>query len=169
MTDTANKKFELASPEFVTAFGDFMRKGLAKENLTDVKFNYSWVATNAPAHLLKSAPANTYGRDAVGWSWSVRDGKVQVGNYPLPPEQNDFYLKTNYARLREWIKLTDAQDAVFMGLKPGADGKTVNTMQAFIEAGELELHYTDPAVIQTIGKLIVASDWRDSFFSKYVV
>jgi len=165
----AEKKYVLASPEFVTAFREFMQSRLAKENLAGVSFDYSWVATKAPADLLKSAPSNVYGPDAIGWSWSVHNGKVDVGNFPLPPEKNDFYLKTDYDRLCKWIKLTDKEDAVFMGLAPRADGSTVNEMQQFIEAGQLSLNYKDPALMQVIGKLIIASDWRDSFFSKHVV
>src|SRR3974377_132870 len=101
------RKYEVGTPEFIGAFRAHMQQGLAKENLDGVKFNYSWVGLNAPAHIAKGSAPKAYGPNAIGRGWSIRDGKIDVVGTPAPPEQNDFWLKADYERLRAWLKLTD--------------------------------------------------------------
>jgi hypothetical protein len=148
---TEPQKYELASPEFVDAFGKFMNDKLAGEDLTGVEFGYVWLGTNAPEHLRMK------GTDDAAWYWRIHDGVVEIGQGDLPKEQTDFKLKCDYQDLRKWIALTNAEDAVFMA----------EEMPARMADGRLVLEYEEECV-PIIGKYIVLSDWRDSFFSLHV-
>jgi hypothetical protein len=151
MAQVTDKKYEFAGTEFVAAFDEFMKQRLAGEDLSGVDFGYVWLATNAPEHLRMAGSAD------AAWNWQIRDGKTEIRQGDLPKDKTDFLLKCDYEDLRQWMAMTNAEDSVFMA----------EEMPARMADGRLVLEYQD-ACVPVIGKYIMLSDWRDSFFSQHI-
>jgi hypothetical protein len=150
--DTVTERYELASPEFVDAFREYMQGRFADKDFDGVSFNYSWIGTGAPAHLCKE------GSDIAGFHWRLRDGKCEIGQYPLPEDENDFYMKAPYDLLRILLDMDDATGAAYMA----------NEMQPLLDDGRIALVWKDDAMLPVIARYIIIADWRNGFFSQHI-
>lgn len=92
-------RYELGSPEWMEAAREYFTTTWTPEELAGASFTRSFEMADPPAHLRRP------GRDTIGYYYRVKDGKVEFGDYPLPPEECDSYVWNDYEAgltLRKW-------------------------------------------------------------------
>jgi hypothetical protein len=145
MAETAHQRYEAVSAEWVDAMRQYLSDKVAAENLEGITASASFEYTDPPAHLLRG------GRETIGYYIRVRDGKIEVGDHPLPGA--DAQCVFDYNLIAPTYRYSAEEDLRWMS----------EHMEKAIAEGRMKIS-GDASTLQTV---LIRADMRDGFFAAY--